>query len=89
MMYPYITFSDETEVTHSHIITQNGRREIQVHFERPTDSGFNTARCILPNYEWKIKEGFTDKEMEFFEQFLQNNAHLIFHFAETGGVKIA
>lgn len=37
MMYPYITFSDETEVTHSQVIDNRGQQIIEVHFERPTE----------------------------------------------------
>jgi len=89
MMYPYIILSDETEVTHSHILERNDRKEVEVHFERPTDDGFDTARCILPSYEWIKKEGFNVAEIRFFEQFLQHNAHLFFRYAEEGGLKIA
>lgn len=88
-MYPYITLSDETAVTHSHIIERNEQKEIEVHFERPTENGFDTARCILPSYNWKINEGFSRNEISFFEQFLQNNAHLFYKYAENGGVKVA
>ena len=52
MMYPYITLADETEITHSHIIEENDVKKVEVHFERPTEHGFDTARCILPNYTW-------------------------------------
>jgi hypothetical protein len=89
MMYPYITFPDETEVTYSHIIERNDKKEVEVHFERPTENGFRTARCVLPSYNWKVKDGFPDSEILFFEQFLQNNAHLFFRYAEEGGLKIA
>ena len=89
MMYPYITFSDETEVTHSHVLERNGQREIEVHFERATENGFDTARCVLPSYNWKITEGFSESEILFFSQFLQNNAHLFYRYSEKGGVKVA
>jgi hypothetical protein len=88
-MYPYITFSDETEVTYSNIIERNGQREIEVHFERATENGFDTARCILPAYNWIIKEGFAENEFLFFGQFLQNNAHLFYRYSEKGGTKVA
>jgi len=89
MMFPYITFSDETEITHSQILVRNEQKEIEVHFERPTENGFNIARCILPGYRWIIKEGFTSKDIDFFEQFLKNNVHLFYRYAEKGGVNIA
>lgn len=77
MMYPYIVLSDETEITHSHIIERNNRKEVEVHFERATAEGFDTARCILPTYEWIIKDRFTDIEMNLFDQLLQNNIQLV------------
>lgn len=48
MMYPYMTLADETEIVHSHLI--DGGKVI-VHFERPTESGFDSARFELPTYE--------------------------------------
>lgn len=27
-----------------------------VHFERPTEQGFDPARCELPEYKWIFKE---------------------------------
>lgn len=88
-MYSYITLSDETEITHSHIVERNARKEVEVHFERPTENGFDFARCILPTYEWVKKEGYSDTEIQFFEKLLQHNAHLFYKYAEEGGIKIA
>lgn len=89
MMYPYMKLSDETEIVHSHLIEVNGERCIEVHFERPTENGFDTARCSLPSYTWIKRDGFTDEEINKFEIFLRNNAHLLFKYAETGGINIA
>lgn len=36
MMYPYMKFEDETEVTFSQIILTNDIETVEVHFERPT-----------------------------------------------------
>ena len=49
-MYPYTTLSDETEVVYSNVIEENGKKKIIVHFERPTEDGFDLARCELPDY---------------------------------------
>jgi len=89
MMYPHITLADETEISYSHIIDRNDRKEIEVHFERPTDEGFDVARCVLPIYKWIKSEGFSDSEMLFFEQLMQHNAHLFYRYAEIGGMNIA
>ena len=89
MMYPYMVLSDETEITHSHIIEKDDIQQVEVHFERPTEEGFDTARCVLPAYTWIKREGFTDKEIAKFEKFLRCNAHLLYKYAKNGGVKIA
>lgn len=89
MMYPYITLADETEITHSHIIEKDDIREVEVHFERATENGFDLARCSLPSYKWVKRDGFTDEDIQKFEQFLQSNAHLLYKYAEIGGIKIA
>ena len=89
MMYPYITLADETEIVHSQIIEKNGEKSIEVHFERPTEDGFDIARCSLPSYKWIKRDGFSDEEIEFFEKLLHSNAHLLFKYAEIGGIKIA
>jgi len=88
-MYPYITLADETEITYSQILDRNARKEIEVHFERPKEDGFDVARCVLPDYTWIKKEGFSDTEILFFEQLLQDNAHLFYRYAEAGGINIA
>jgi len=89
MMYPYMILSDETEIVHSHIIEINGEKTVEVHFERATDFGFDTARCSLPSYKWIKIDGFSDNEIDFFENLLRSNAHLFFKYAEIGGIKIA
>lgn len=89
MMYPYMVLSDETEITHSHIIEKDDIQQVEVHFERPTEEGFDTARCVLPAYTWIKREGFTDKEIAKFEKFLRCNAHLLYKYANNGGVNIA
>ena len=89
MMYPYITLQDGTEIVHSHILEENNEKKVEVHFERSTENGFDTARCELPSYKWLKRDGFLDEEILFFEEFLKNNAHLLFKYAENGGIKIA
>lgn len=89
MMYPYITFSDETEVTHSQVIDNRGQQIIEVHFERPTEIGFDTARCCLPEYKWIKRDGYSDEELSKFEDFLRSNAHLLYKYAANGGTSIA
>lgn len=89
MMYPYMTLEDGTEIVHSHIIKDNNTDKIEVHFERPTEKGFDSARCELPSYNWLIIEGYTQEDIDFFETYLKNNAHLLYKYAAQGGIKIA
>ena len=89
MMYPYMTLSDETEIVHSQLIEDKGIKKVIVNFERPTDNGFDSARCELPEYNWTEKEGYSDEEIAFFEKLLHSNAHLLYKYAANGGIKIA
>ncbi len=89
MMYPYMTLADETEIVHSQIIEEDGKQKVIVHFERPTEQGFDTARCELPEYQWIFKEGYSDEEIAMFEQLLHSNAHLLYKYAANGGIHIA
>jgi len=89
MMYPYMILSDETQIMHSHIIEENDHQSVEVHFERPNENGFDIARCVLPTYTWIKHEGFSDKEINKFEAFLHSNAHLLYRYAASGGIKIA
>jgi len=94
MMYPYISFPGidnlgDIEVTHSQILTKNSVQTVEVHFERATKTGFDTARCELPLYKWIVRDGFSDVEIKDFEEFLQRNVHLIFKFAARGGLSCA
>lgn len=86
MMYPYTTLADETEVVHSQTIEEDGVKKVIVHFERPTDDGFDSARCELPTYRWLYVHGYSDSEVEYFERLLHSDAHLLYRRAEAAGV---
>ena len=87
MMYPYMTLADETEIVHSQILQEDGVNKVIVHFERPTETGFDTARCELPDYKWSMMEGFSHKEIAMFEELVRSNAHLFYKYARNGGYK--
>lgn len=86
MMYPYMVLADETQIVHSQIIEEDGKQKIIVHLERPTEEGFDSARCELPEFRWILKEGYSDEEIAVFEEFLHNNAHLLYKYAANGGI---
>ena len=77
-MYPYMKLADETEIVHSHLIEEDGVKKVLVNFERPTEEGFDSARCELPSYRWLMREGYSSEELRQFEQFLHDNAHLFY-----------
>ena len=67
MLYPYLTLWDDTEICHSQIMEKDGKPVVEVHFEKPVESGFCSARCTLPDYTWQFNEGFSEKEIAFLE----------------------
>lgn len=84
MMYPYVTLNDDTEITHSEMLS-DGR--VKVYIETPDlKDGFHSAICYLPDYKWEDITGYSDEEMEYFKQFVRDNAHLIIEFAQEGGI---
>jgi hypothetical protein len=90
MMYPFMTLQDNTLVTHSHLLDHGGVKTVEIHFERPSEKNFfDSARCSLPTYEWIVKDGYTDKEIEDFEQMLHDGAHIFYKYAELGGAQVA
>ena len=83
-MYPFITLSNDTEITHSEM-KENGR--VKVFIETPDlKDGFHSAVCWLPDYTWEDIKGYTEDEMEYFKQLIRKNAHLIIEFSKEGGV---
>ena len=81
MMYPYMTFSDDTEVTHSPL-RDNGT--VNVYIETPTDTGFKSLTCTLPEYTWE-NNGYSEDELRHWKEYVQNNAHIIMELARDGG----
>ena len=58
MMYPFCKYEDETEVVFSDIKeNEKGEEVIYIHFERPTEDGFDSVRFELPTYNIVYKEG--------------------------------
>ena len=90
MMYPYVKYADETEVVFSNVYIENDIECIDVHFERPAENGFDSVRIQLPTYKVTVWEGnYSEKEIEFFKQVVENSADLFYKYAKEGGLKIA
>lgn len=61
---------------------QDGR--VKVYIETPDlKDGFHDATCYLPEHVWSEIHGYTKEEMEYFKQFIRNNAHLIMEFLHS------
>lgn len=89
-MYPYLTLGDGTQVVHSELLEGEQGNSVLVHFERPTSTGFDSVRFELPSYRMEVWEGdFTKEELESLRGFLEANAHLLYRYAASGGLKIA
>lgn len=83
MMYPYVKYSNWTEVLFSNIYIDNEQECIDVHFERPTENGFDSIRIKLPTYEVTVWEGnYTDEEIEFFKQVVKNSCDLFYKYVK-------
>ena len=83
MTYPFMTLEDKTGIAHSDIIDKNGKENVKVYFEQPVNGGFNSAECWLPEYEWTLKEGFSEEQISYFQNFLESTAHIIFELARS------
>ncbi len=83
MMYPFMTLNDNTEIVHSEF-KPDGR--VKVYMETPDEKlGFKHATCYLPKYEWEDIQGYTEKDIQRFEEIIRSTAHLIMQFSKEGG----
>ena len=91
MMYSYVKYADETEVMFSNIYTDDeGNECIDVHFERPTENGFDSVRITLPTYQITVWEGnYSEEEIAFFKKVVENSADLFYQYAREGGLQLA
>jgi len=89
MMYPFATLADETLITHSQLLGEGEEKSVEVHFERPSENCFDSARISLPSYTWIMRDGYSDAEIAMFERMCRDGAHIFFKYAELGGADIA
>lgn len=86
MMYPFLQLDDQTEIVHSDMLSDGS---VKVYIEKPVDGGFHSATCVLPKYEWKGINGFTDDDIERYQKIVESVAHLIIQFSQGGGFENA
>ena len=61
--------------------------KVKVCIETPDEKYcFRHATCWLPDYKWEDIVGYSETEMSYFKQLIQNNAHLIIEFSQEGGI---
>lgn len=82
MMYPFMTLDDKTNIVHSEMKNDGS---VKVYLEKPIHLGFKSVECYLPKYEWKNNDGFTDEELDFYNEFIHSVAHIIIELAQEGG----
>lgn len=91
MVYEYVKYPDETLVTFSDIRKKdNGDEYIRICFERPNEHGFDTVVFELPSYKILERAGnYSDEEVAFFKQVVENGADYFFETAREGGIQSA
>ena len=83
MMYPYLTLDEDTEIVHSEM-DEDGF--VKVYIEKADeDDGFHSAYCILPTYEWREINGFSDSQIKIYQSIIEKNAHMILELSQLGG----
>ena len=75
MMYPFLTLDDSAEIVHSEMRPDG---TVQVYVEKPdAQDGFHSAVCILPGYQWQDITGFSQAELDRYDEVIHSTAHLI------------
>lgn len=90
MIYQFCKYSDGTEVSFSDIKKNNEIEIIYIHFERPTEEGFDSVRFELPSYDIVYREGnYSEEEIAMFKKIVESGAPFFYKWAKEGGIKIA
>ena len=72
MLYPFMTLEDETEIVHSEPLTVDGKEKVKVVIEQPVMGGFHSAVCWLPDYTWEKIEGFSEEEINQYQELIES-----------------
>ena len=46
------------------------------------------GRKKMDDYKWTERQGYSDEEIAMFEELLHSNAHLLYRYAENGGIGV-
>lgn len=83
MMYPFLTLDDGSEIVHSEMLEDG---QVKVYIERPDEKDcFHHALCYLPGYQWEDIFGFSQSDIDRYQEVIQSTAHLILQFSKEGG----
>ena len=75
MMYPFLTLDDQTEIVHSQLLDDGS---VKVYVEKPDEKDcFHYATCFLPEYRWEDVSGFSEAEIQKYQEIISSTAHLI------------
>ncbi len=86
-MYPFLTLNDETEIVHSDMQKDGS---VKVYIEKPDEKDcFHHAACFLPEYRWEDIFGFSNEEIERYQEIIESCANLIMEFSKNGGFENA
>ena len=72
MLYPFMMLNDNTEIVHSESLQRDGQEMVKVVIEKPVMGGFHSAVCWLPTYQWEDVEGFSEAEIQAFQELLES-----------------
>ncbi|MCD8332348.1 MAG: hypothetical protein LUB63_07500 [Oscillospiraceae bacterium] len=76
MMYPFLTLNDGTEIVHSEM-KRDGR--VKVYVEKPDEKdGFHNAVCFLPAYTWEQVSGFSQEELNRYQEIIESKASSLY-----------
>lgn len=91
MVYPFVKYSDGTEVVFSSIyLDEDGNEALYVNFERPMEHGFDSIRFELPSYKITYTEGhYSEEEIAIFKTVVERGAPYFYEWAREGGIQIA
>ena len=82
-MYPFLTLDDNTEIVHSEMRSDG---TVKVYIEQPDAKDcFHHATCYLPDYKWEDIFGFSQEEIDKYQEIIESTAHLIMQFSQEGG----
>lgn len=83
MMYPFLTLDDNTEIVYSEMRSDG---TVKVYIEKPDAKDcFHHATCYLPDYKWEDIFGFSQEEIDKYQEIIESTAHLIMQFSQEGG----